>query len=296
MKNYEKLDKEIYDICRKVEDRCRAAICGPYQWSPKLSAAIHQLSYWRARLKHPTENNLIQHLGEKAGEQFEFRSIAEIHDKINQCRAALRDIQQDSVKHRQQHLADVAEVYATENNLSKATAVRELISHESTRRMYAILKEKLKERTTGQLGKVWVAYTDEGDYVKDQNSKIEFTKVKEIHKHLLHRNRKHLSQARNTPFASGKWAIDLKWDGTGDIGSEILSGNILNKQRFDQTVQLYFESLKTTQMNRSLNTTKPFLSLTEYKRFWKKSVKKLPLPRLDCMWGILRRRYKVRKY
>ena len=92
----------------------------------------------------------------------------------------------------------------------------------------------------------------------------------EVHENLLKRNRKHLGQAKGTPFATGKWAKALKWDGTGDLGEEILSGSILHKHQFEDTVQLYFESLKTTRMARSLKITRPFIGLEDYKTFWNK--------------------------
>ena len=54
------------------------------------------------------------------------------------------------------------------------------------------------------------------------------------------------------------------------MGKEILSGDILNKHKFDRTVQLYFESLHKTKMARSLKIIKPSLGLEEYTSFWKK--------------------------
>ena len=79
-----------------------------------------------------------------------------------------------------------------------------------------------------------------------------------------------LSQARHTPFATGELATSLKWDGTGDLGRDILSGDILNQAMFLSTIQLYFESLKTHNMAKELNIVKPYISLSEYRQFWKK--------------------------
>ena len=62
----------------------------------------------------------------------------------------------------------------------------------------------------------------------------------------------------------------MKWDGKGDLGRDILSGNILNKHIFERTIQLYLESLKVTNMSKQLNIIKPQISIDEYKTFWKK--------------------------
>ena len=62
----------------------------------------------------------------------------------------------------------------------------------------------------------------------------------------------------------------MKWDGTGDLGKDILSGDILNQRKFSETVQLYFESLRASRMGRTLKKVKAELSLEEYKSFWKK--------------------------
>ena len=117
---------------------------------------------------------------------------------------------------------------------------------------------------------MWVAVNEQGQYVKDKASKIVVDNPQEVHNALLHRNRKNLGQAKQTPFAEGQWAQKLKWDGTGDLGNDILSGTILNKERFDSTIQLYFESLQTIRFTGSLKIIAPRLSLEEYKNSEKK--------------------------
>ena len=178
-KRYEKLDKEIFDICRTAEDRCRKSVSGNYHWSPALAKAINNLTYWRSRKKFPDENNLITHLGKKADIQYQILTHDDIQSNINQSMAALKEVQKNSLKHRQQHLEDLADAYASENNLTKANAIKVLLSHESTKRMYSIMREKMKGRQKGQLQSVWVAYNDEGQYVKDTQRKVEITSPKD---------------------------------------------------------------------------------------------------------------------
>ena len=270
MKTYEKLDLEIFNICRKAERDCRATMSGRHHWSPALDKAIKVLAYWRARTKYQDNNLLLMKLGNETGIIYEYYTIEELALHVESARTALQQVRKKSIEYRQKHLVDVAEEYAKANNVSKMTAIKELISHESTRQMYSILREKLKTDKSGQLTKLWIALDKDGEYTKDAGNKQVLTKESEIHKQLLRRNRRHLGQAKHTPFAGGRWAATLKWDGSGDLGSDILSGNILNKERFERTAQLYFESLRTTRLSRSLNIVKPELTLGEYKKFWKR--------------------------
>ena len=53
------------------------------------------------------------------------------------------------------------------------------------------------------------------------------------------------------------------------LADSILTGNILNKRRFDRETQLYLESIKVNDLSR-LNRIKPTLLLEEYYNFWKK--------------------------
>ncbi len=242
MKTYEILDGEIFHICKKAERGCTKTYSGRYQWSPRLVNAIKTLAYWKARLKYNTVNKLIQKLGMESGVSYDHQSDNDIRKNILQSRESLREIQSKDIQHRRDHLEAIANTYAVENNVSKANAISELISHESIRSTFSLLKEKLKQNNTGQLNKVWVAYDEDGHYVKDSKNKIEVEDPEDIHNMILKRNRKHLGQAKKTPFATGQWAKELNWDGTGDMGSDILSGSILNTEIFSSTAQLYFES------------------------------------------------------
>ena len=271
MKIYGKLDNEIFHLYRKAEKRCRKTVSGKYQWSPALAKAIEILAYWKARKRYGSDRNgVIKKLEIDTGLTFEFQTEDEIHMKIQESKQNLKSIQQNDVQHRREYLEDMATKYSNENNVSQATAVSELISHESLRTTFSLLRERMKSSNHGQLQKVWVAVDEQGRYVKDEASKLEVSNPAEVHNVLLTRNKKHLGQARRTPFASGKWARSLKWDGTGDLGTDILSGSILNKEKFGRTVQLYFESLRTTRFSGGLKIIQPQLSIEAYKQFWKK--------------------------
>ena len=269
-RDYEKLDREIFYICRKAERRCRTTKSGTRPWSPRLATAIHTLAYWRARKKYSFSNELITKLGIKAGVEFEELSDREIDMKIQDSCHELQTVKKEAIEHRQAHLDALAENYAAENNMTKSNAIQELIMHESSRHTFSLLREKLRPKRSGQIDKVWIAVDDNGSFVKDQERKKTVDTKEELHLQLLRRNREHLAQAKDTPFANGRFRQDLKWDGTGKLGRDILSGDILKKEIFSRTIQLYFESLKVDKMSQDLNIVHPRISLEEYYNFWKK--------------------------
>ena len=270
MKKYEKIDREVFTICQSAEKSCKPTVSGHYQWSPVLARAIKELAYWRARHKYMQENSTIIKLGEELGIEYEEKPLEEIHLQLRHSREHLQHIQSDSITFRQQHLESLADLYAANNNISRMNAVKELLSHESQRRMFSMLRQRLNRQSRSQLKNVWVAFNSAGEYTKDPSNKTILDKEQEVHKALLKRNQKHLAQAKNTPFATGILAQQLKWDGTGDMGADILSGDILNKAQFEETVQRYFECLQTSKMSQKLVQVKSEISLNEYKTFWKK--------------------------
>ena len=270
MKKYEQIDKEIFQICIKAEKKCKAANRGKAAWSPRLAAAIKKISYWRARVKYQSENKVVKKLGDETGIIYETISLDEAIRNIAKSREELEDIQKSSIKHRKDFLELCAEQYATENNISKANAVRELISHESVRTTFALLKDKISSTRTSQLHEVWVARNEHGNYIKDSTAKKVYETKESVHRQLLRRNRKHLSQAQQTPFAQGPWSQKLKWDGTGEFGQDILEGRVKFNDRRYRNFQVYFETLATYHMRFKQHSIVAQLSLEDYRKFWKK--------------------------
>ena len=116
---------------------------------------------------------------------------------------------------------------------------------------------------------LWEATDDNGTYIKDPGRRITYTDTTTIHSKLLERNANHLTQASGTPFAHGWLQNRLKWDGTGPLAEDILTGKLLNERKFRASMQLYLESLKMKDLSR-MNIERPELSLEEYHNFWKK--------------------------
>ena len=145
----------------------------------------------------------------------------------------------------------------------------ELIAHEESRETFKLLRQRIKPSNRGQLKSLWIAVDENGNYVKDSTNKQILTDRDTIHTELLRRNAIHLSQASQTPFAKGSFKKRLKWDGTGPLTTDILTGDLLNQKRYSEALQLYLESIQVKDL-RKLNIIRPTLSLEEYYSFWKK--------------------------
>ncbi len=270
MQTFEKLDREIYSICTKAEKRCKAVNKGKCAWSPELKKGINVLSYWRARLRYQEENQVVEKLGLETGINFTPCTDEEITEQIRNSRKKLDEIQRDSEKIRREYLEQRAQQYARDNNLSKSTAIQELISHESVRNTFQILRAKIKPNNSGPLRRIWVARDSHGNFTKDHHLRQVFETKEDVHQQLLKRNRKHLRQAKHTPFATGRLAKGLKWDGTGVVGGDILTGRILQHDEVSRTAKAYFDCLRTRHLKVGHKTVVPTLSLVDYRQFWKR--------------------------
>ena len=273
MRCYEILEKEIFHICKKAESKCRRSFSGLHQWSPKLKKAIQTLSYWRARLKYNAYHPVIQKLGLELNITFHPRKRSEIQDQIKESRKELVQIQKQSAQVRKKHLEDLAEQYSRIHNISKATAIQELLTQEEIKLMFSMLGERVKQKQRGQMSTLWVARDENGNYTKDLQNKKVYTNKETIEELLLQRNAKHLSQAQHTPFARHALLSEMKWDGTGTLTEDILSGEILNHRKFSASMQLYLECLKSDNIS-NMNIIHPTLSLEEYRDFLKKKNEK----------------------
>ena len=269
MRRYNQIDKEVLGICQKAEKQCRRDWAGQYEWSPALATAIQRINYWRHRLKHEGETEVSTKMEKDLNLEYTPMTKQCLYQKLDKSRKELREIRKKARENRQEHLEKLAEQYAMQHNLSHQQAIIEILAHEDSRETYRLLRNQIKYEDRKQLMSLWEARDEEGNYVKDEDRKIIHTKSETIHKALLQRNERHLNQAAGTPFAQGRLRKKLKWDGTGRLSDEILTGEILNRRRFDAEMQLYLESIRVNRLS-NLGVVKPTLLLEDYQTFWKK--------------------------
>ena len=209
MDQYEKIDREVIGICKKAEAKCKPSWAGTYEWSPALATAIKTLSYWRHRLKTNTESVVVRKMGKQLQIPYVALSQCTIHQMINKSKNKLREVQENAREYRKSHLEALAVQYANQNNMAPQRAITELIAHEESRGMFCTLRQHLRPTVYSSLSTLWKAQDEEGNYIKDNETKAIYTDQSEIYRLLLERNAKHLSQASSTPFAKGVLRKDL---------------------------------------------------------------------------------------
>ena len=130
MTHYESLDSEVHGICSKAERKCKPKWAGHYEWSPDLAHAITQVSYWRLQLKHKEETAVIQKMGKELDVPFVSLPKDLLYSNLQSSKARLRKVQENARQYRQDHLKDLAQKYAEQNNVSTQTAITEIMAHE----------------------------------------------------------------------------------------------------------------------------------------------------------------------
>ena len=76
--------------------------------------------------------------------------------ELKKAYKTLRNVQKVDKANRIEYLNSLAQKYAQDNNISKEIAIRELMSHEETRKLFRTLRLKMQGARSAQLSEVWV--------------------------------------------------------------------------------------------------------------------------------------------
>ena len=262
---YNAIDRDIYRLCKNAEYEIRPRKVTKYAWSPSLDAAVYAVQYWKQRKKWwgvVTKTRTLLHQGGKHGLSDDGTlSKTDIDAEIGHALGKLKDIQSKDCEKRVSFLEEMAEKYAAENKIDKATAIRELMHHEDIREMYRTIRLKIKGARAPQMSEVWT--------FSDDNAKVVLSDPDKVEQHLLERNFNQLRQAGPTPFADGELGDLLHYDGTGDIANKIVNGeDIPELIGMKDMVQRYIRGM-AVQDKSVLNTVDVGISLEQYRDFWK---------------------------
>ena len=106
---------------------------------------------------------------------------------------------------------------------------------------------------------------------KNENGeKIILTECEEVELHLLQRNKTHLRQASDTPFADGALGEMIDWDGTGELSERLLRGEPTpDLAHLDSTIKAYMEGMAAKKLD-TIDSIKIKLSIEQYRDFWNK--------------------------
>ena len=131
-----------------------------------------------------------------------------------------------------------------------------------------MIKFRLKENERTQLDKIWID-SKRGSKTNKKDNKIEIDDTAEMHKKLLGRNKKHLRQARVTPFAEGTMSSVLGQDGDSEACEAILEGDWIPPEGTQPWLREYVKNLKEgNNIQREEIITD--ITSSEYTKFWKK--------------------------
>ena len=274
IKEYEKVDRDVYRLAKHAENKYYPISHRKYAWSPVLDKAIKKVRLWTKIKKigwykdDAGRDRLMEELNVKQT----LMTLEKIDEKLKKVEEELCEIKSRSVEFRVTFLKDLANRYAIENKVTEEVAIRELMAHEELRDLFKDIRFKMKDRDFSQTYRLWLP--DDGSVTSPppQNWKkittppIEITDSETMNKLILERNKNHLKQAKDTPFANTILGKKLGWDGNGVMGDEILDGQWTNNYELHEVSVEYIKGLQQKDTS-VLNKVRGSITIEEYKKF-----------------------------
>ena len=123
---------------------------GRFLWSPKLDKAVLTSQYWESRKKYMESTDQTKKIMRNK-EQLEVineigLTLETIEDNIQDCYKKLHSIQSQDKEFRVQYLLEMAEKYASENDVTREAAVIDLMYHEELRDTFRKIQEKMSRQ------------------------------------------------------------------------------------------------------------------------------------------------------
>jgi len=208
------------------------------------------------------------------GIQEDKSSTTEHKKHLKKAKLEIVEIQNNAKEIRVEFLQDLATKYALDNNIPYEKAIRELLVHEELREIFGEIKLGLNLIKRSQTYRIWlpksegVTDTPPEDWKTTKTEQVEITDGDEIHKKILERNKIHLHQAKDTPFASSKLGNLFKFDGSGSLTEELLTGKT-DDMGLEMVCKQYLEGL-TVKKIKTLEKVDVEISIEDYKIFWTK--------------------------
>jgi len=272
-REYDKVAEDMHRLCRNAEKGCKKLGKSDKPWFPDQQLTIDRIFYLH-RNKHINKNKkIIGPTHHKQCEELDLKiNITKEEDikmELDRQYKIKEENDEKPLEHRAQFLTELSKTYASDNKMTEAQAVRELLSHEDLRNTHAQIAEKMKEQRSGSLHRIWVAKDNsvsQQDRYKE-NNKLEINDGSKLGKHILHRNKAHLRQASNTPFADSDLGKELGVDGDSDITDSMLEGKWDPKGDTKKWIIEYLDSLKTTDP-KVRDKVNGHIEDKEYRQFW----------------------------
>ena len=136
-------------------------------WSPALDKAHEHLQYWKKRrlaFGDVAKTGALLVVADKLEiEDYVDKDLAAVISHSHEAEKQLFKIQKQDKEYRVQYLLQMAEKYAMENDLSKETAIRELLCHEEVRDTFRTIRERMGVTRSPQMTEVWLQDSDTND-------------------------------------------------------------------------------------------------------------------------------------
>ena len=291
---YNKIDRDVFRLCKSAENKSVHVSSRRYAWSPKLDQAIKLERLWEKIVKIGWDmtNSTILILSKEMGVEKDTKDKTEHKKILKQIKLDVHEVKNNSKQIRVQFLKDLASKYALDNNVPYEKAVRELLVHEELREIFTEIKFGLNLLQKSQTYRIWLPVSGRALDAPPENWKttttgqLEITNGDEIHGKILERNNIHLQQAKHTPFASSKLGKLLNYDGSGDLTDAFLTSTA-SEVGLEGICKKYLEGLKVKNMD-TLEKVDSEINFDDYKSFWKKKGKAQQLHHSDYTLGITR--------
>lgn len=199
-------------------------------WSPEIMHSYLMINYWRleqkekrlkidlSRQKSSIINKLPQTLRDAINGNQLSATAALKKEKENQVE--LMKHHWDLRKEYLQSIKKKLDPYDKDYNKEEASKLKSLQVREKMKRNFQVLRATFHPAKGSGISKIDIPNPNQsGTYIRVSDPR----KVEEL---LIDRNIKHFSQAKNTPFTSELMEEQLDYQGTNEIATKILEGDI----------------------------------------------------------------------
>ena len=267
---YNKLDRDIHRLCKNAEKNCRKLVSTASQFSKEtvqnrnkqyLLEAIRR----RQRKGLPVQSKYTD-MANAMNIKINVHVPEEVEKELKTIYRYFNKASDTECSFRTRFLQERAIAYAKDNNMNGAKAVEELLKHERTRNVFGFMKHQMKSSQRSQLKKIWI---NQKDPRSGEMKKTEVHDEAEMADAILHRNRTHLRQAKNTPFAQSTLGKQLGPDGSGQLAEEILGGRWRQSGEVYPWVIHYIKCMAAGKPE-ILESVNGHITVEDYKKFWKR--------------------------
>ena len=145
-KMYEKIDRDVFRLCKNAEKKCRRLQPAPMIYSDtvvEIRSKQYVLEMARRYAKSGKRLSTKQKdMAKQKGIMVDLDNKDDIREALGKIYERIEVIKENEIDHRAQFLQDLAGKYARTNNMDEAKAVEELMKHEKCRNTYRYMGEK----------------------------------------------------------------------------------------------------------------------------------------------------------